>query len=118
MAERVHWIEGDITKVTLTSDHYHLWHDRAVFHFLTDSADQQAYVEAATRSVKSGGFLIIATFSPDGPAMCSGLPVQRYDAGSLVQKFPRCILVDTRLEDHETPSAAIQSFTYVLMKKP
>jgi hypothetical protein len=88
-----------------------------VFHFLTDSSDQQAYVEIATRSVKSGGFLIIATFSPDGPARCSGLPVQRYEAGSLTQKFSKFTLVDTRLEDHKTPGAAIQSFAYVLMKK-
>ena len=116
-ADRVQWMEGDITRVQLPFEHYDLWHDRAVFHFLTDSSAQQAYVEAATRSVRSGGFIIIATFSPEGPAKCSGLPVQRYDAETLARKFSECALLDSQMEIHQTPSGTSQSFTYVRLKK-
>jgi len=116
-ADRVQWMEGDITRVQLPFEHYDLWHDRAVFHFLTDSSAQKAYVEAATRAVKSGGFIIIATFSPEGPAKCSGLPVQRYDAATLVRQFSECVLMDSQMEIHQTPSGTSQSFTYVRLKK-
>jgi ubiquinone/menaquinone biosynthesis C-methylase UbiE len=117
LADRIQWLEGDITKVQLPAGHYDLWHDRAVFHFLTDSVAQHSYAEAATRAVRSGGFIIIATFSPEGPAKCSGLPVQRYDAASLASKFPQFTLLDSRLEDHKTPAGASQSFTYVRLQK-
>jgi ubiquinone/menaquinone biosynthesis C-methylase UbiE len=116
-ADHVTWMEGDITKIQLPVEHYDLWHDRAVFHFLTSSATQDAYVEAATRAVKSGGYIIIATFSPEGPEKCSGLPVQRYDAASLARKFPNCVLLDERREDHKTPAGVSQSFTYVKLQK-
>jgi SAM-dependent methyltransferase len=116
-ADRVQWMEGDITRVQLPSEHYDLWHDRAVFHFLTDSVTQEVYVEAATNAVRSGGFIIIATFSPEGPSKCSGLPVQRYDGDSLARKFPRFALLDSCQEDHKTPSGASQSFTYVRLRK-
>jgi SAM-dependent methyltransferase len=116
-ADHVQWMEGDITRVRLPFEHYDLWHDRAVFHFLTDPLAQHSYVEAATRAVKSGGFIIIATFSPEGPEKCSGLPVQRYDAASLARKFPQCDLLDERQEDHKTPAGASQSFTYVRLQK-
>jgi SAM-dependent methyltransferase len=117
LSDRVEWMEGDITRVQLPVEHYDLWHDRAVFHFLTDPLAQHTYVEAATRAVKSGGFIIIATFSPEGPVKCSGLPVQRYDAASLARKFPQCDLLDERQEDHKTPAGASQSFTYVRLQK-
>ena len=117
LADRVQWMEGDMTRVQLPFQHYDLWHDRAVFHFLTDSSAQQAYVEAATRAVKSGGYIIIATFSPEGPAKCSGLPVQRYDAETLARKFSDCVLLDSQMEIHQTPSGTSQSFTYVRLKK-
>jgi SAM-dependent methyltransferase len=116
-ADRVQWMEGDITRVQLPFEHYDLWHDRAVFHFLTDSSAQQAYVESATRAVRSGGFIIIATFSPEGPAKCSGLPVLRYDAETLARKFSECALLDSQMEIHQTPSGTSQSFTYVRLKK-
>jgi ubiquinone/menaquinone biosynthesis C-methylase UbiE len=117
MADRVQWMEGDMTRVQLPFEHYDLWHDRAVFHFLTNSSERQAYVEAATRAVKSGGFIIIATFSPEGPAKCSGLPVQRYDVATLVRQFSECVLLDSQTEIHQTPSGTSQSFTYVRLKK-
>jgi len=117
MADRVQWMEGDVIQVQLPFEHYDLWHDRAVFHFLTDRSAQQAYVDAATRAVRSGGFIIIATFSPEGPAKCSGLPVQRYDAATLVGQFSKCVSVDSQREIHQTPSGTSQSFTYVRLKK-
>jgi ubiquinone/menaquinone biosynthesis C-methylase UbiE len=116
-ADCVQWMEGDVNKVQLPGEHYDLWHDRAVFHFLTDSFAQHSYVEAATRAVRSGGFIVIATFSLEGPAKCSGLQVQRYDAASLAGKFPQFTLLDSRLEDHKTPAGTSQSFTYVRLQK-
>jgi hypothetical protein len=67
--------------------------------------------------VRSGGFIIIATFSPEGPAKCSGLPVLRYDAETLARKFSECALLDSQMEIHQTPSGTSQSFTYVRLKK-
>jgi len=107
LAKRVQWMEGDITKIQLPLEHYDLWHDRAVFHFLTDLADRHSYVEAATRSVKTGGFIILATFSPEGPLKCSGLTVHRYDPESLAGMFPRFDLQESRLEDHKTPAGVV-----------
>jgi SAM-dependent methyltransferase len=114
---RIVWIHGDITSVTLPADHYDLWHDRAIFHFLTDANDRNSYVKTATRSVKAGGFLIVATFATDGPSTCSGLPVARYENDTLAAQFPAFELVDSRHEAHRTPLGAIQNFIYCLLKK-
>jgi SAM-dependent methyltransferase len=117
LADRVHWTEGDITDVNLAVNHYDLWHDRAVFHFLTEPGKRTAYVAAATRTVKTNGFLILATFALDGPAKCSGLLVERYGPEELARQFPAFTLLDHRREQHKTPLGAIQNFTYVLMQK-
>lgn len=83
---------------------YDIWHDRAAFHFLTEDHDRTAYVERLTRAVKPGGHAIIATFAPDGPERCSGLPVVRYDAESLSQALGGAFeLVETRRHIHVTP---------------
>jgi len=71
-AQCVRWIEGDITKTVLPADAFDVWHDRAVFHFLTTSGDRAAYVRAVLRLVKVGGHVIVATFAEDGPDRCSG----------------------------------------------
>jgi SAM-dependent methyltransferase len=117
LGERVHWIEGDITHASLAANHYDLWHDRAVFHFLTEADKRMAYVAAATQALKSGGFLIMATFALDGPTKCSGLPVERYGPQELARQFPAFTLLDDRREQHQTPFGTIQNFTYVLMQK-
>jgi 2-polyprenyl-3-methyl-5-hydroxy-6-metoxy-1,4-benzoquinol methylase len=78
--ERVHWLVADITQVELESSAYDVWHDRAVFHFLTAAADCIAYVRQVAHAVKRGGHVIVSTFGPEGPARCSGLDVVRYDA--------------------------------------
>jgi ubiquinone/menaquinone biosynthesis C-methylase UbiE len=116
-APRVRWIEGDITKIELESNHYHLWHDRAVFHFLTEPQDRQAYIEVATRSIKDQAFLIMATFAPQGPIQCSGLKVERYGPEELANQFRAFRLIEARVEEHMTPSGTTQSFTYVLMQR-
>ncbi len=86
-AARVKWIAADVRDAPLGDRAYSVWHDRAVFHFLTDSADRQAYVAQVERTVQPGGYVLVATFAEDGPATCSGLPVVRYSANSLHSEF-------------------------------
>lgn len=116
-APRVHWIAGNILSVRLEDSFYNLWHDRAVFHFLTEPAQRAAYIAAATRSIRQGGFVVLATFASDGPAKCSGLPVQRYEPDQLAATFEAFALLESRREQHATPWGATQSFVYVLMQR-
>ncbi len=110
---KVSWIDADITQVELPANRYDIWHDRAVFHFLTDPADRAAYVQTVLRSVKPGGHVIVAAFAEDGPLQCSGLPVMRYRPGELHQQFGEPFqLLSHRKEQHHTPSGAVQSFVY------
>ena len=112
-AARVRWINGDITRVALAPGAYDIWHDRAVFHFLTDPADRAAYVAQVRRAVRPGGHVIVAAFGPEAPPQCSGLPVVRYEPGQLHAQFGgQFELVDHRSEAHRTPSGAIQQFVY------
>lgn len=112
-ARQVQWIEGDITEVALPEQRFDIWHDRAVFHFLTDEAQRQAYVEQVRRAVRPGGHVIVAAFGPNGPTQCSGLPVVRYAPGELHAQFGRAFeLLEHLQEAHHTPSGAIQQFVY------
>jgi ubiquinone/menaquinone biosynthesis C-methylase UbiE len=112
-AAQVHWITGDITKVPLAPASYDIWHDRAVFHFLTDPADRAAYVAQVRRAVVPGGHVIVAAFGPGGPTECSGLPVVRYEPGALHAQFgDRFEMLDHLSEEHHTPSGAVQQFVY------
>jgi 2-polyprenyl-3-methyl-5-hydroxy-6-metoxy-1,4-benzoquinol methylase len=107
------WITGDIRTVDLPGQTYDIWHDRAVFHFLTDPADRTAYVHQVIRAVKPGGHVIVATFSPDGPDKCSGLPVVRYDPDQLHGEFgPAFELLEHTSEEHKTPWGSVQHFVY------
>ncbi|MBW8303106.1 MAG: class I SAM-dependent methyltransferase [Brevundimonas sp.] len=109
----VHWIAGDITTVALEPSRYDVWHDRAVFHFLTRADDRAAYVRQVARAVRPGGHVIVATFGPEGPEKCSGLDVVRYDAGRLHGEFgPKFRLLESVTELHETPWGAPQQFMY------
>jgi ubiquinone/menaquinone biosynthesis C-methylase UbiE len=109
----VHWIAGDITAVDLEAARYDVWHDRAVFHFLTSADDRAAYVRQVSRAVKLGGHVIVATFGPEGPEKCSGLDVVRYDAENLHGEFgPKFRLLDSVTELHETPWGTPQQFMY------
>jgi len=117
-ARRVSWVEADITAVDLPRQRYDLWHDRAVFHFLTDAAQRHAYVERVLQSVKPGGHVIVATFAEDGPDRCSGLPVMRYGAETLHAEFgaPFELLEHSR-ETHHTPVGAVQQFVYCYCRR-
>ncbi len=117
-ADRVHWIEADITGAELAGNRYDIWHDRAVFHFLTDPADRDAYVQKVLRSVKPGGHVIVATFAEDGPLQCSGLPVMRYHPDELHDQFGASfILLKHQKESHQTPSGATQQFVYCYCRR-
>lgn len=116
-AERVTWIESDVAGFAPETA-YELWHDRAVFHFLTEAAEREAYVEAVRRSLKPGGAMVVATFALDGPDTCSGLPVRRYDAKLLREAFgPGFELVHVAAETHVTPWKTAQKFRYFLIKR-
>src|SRR5215469_9589484 len=84
-SERVHWLVADITQSELPPSRYDVWHDRAVFHFLTAPPDRVAYVRQVAHAIKHKGHVIVSTFGPEGPTKCSGLEVVRYDAESLCQ---------------------------------
>jgi trans-aconitate methyltransferase len=90
-----------------------LWHDRAVFHFLTDSAEQTRYLNVMREALDAGGALVISTFSTDGPESCSGLPVARYEATDLEQLLDGFTVVASRREEHVTPRGAVQPFTWI-----
>jgi 2-polyprenyl-3-methyl-5-hydroxy-6-metoxy-1,4-benzoquinol methylase len=112
-AERVHWLVADITQAELEPQVYDVWHDRAVFHFLTTQERRIAYVRQVARSVKPGGYVIVSTFGPEGPTKCSGLDVVRYDADSLHNEFGTHFrLVDSLKELHQTPFGTTQQFLY------
>jgi SAM-dependent methyltransferase len=113
LAQKVHWVCGDVTSVQLPVGRYDVWHDRAVFHFLTDPAQRAAYVQQVIRSVRTGGHVIVGTFGPEGPLQCSGLDVVRYDAGSLHREFgARFELVKHFDEAHHTPLGRSQQFVW------
>jgi SAM-dependent methyltransferase len=112
-ADAVTWWVDDITKAALPTARYDVWHDRAVFHFLTDEAQRKAYVDLVMRAVKPGGHVIVATFGPEGPTKCSGLDVVRYDTEGLHNEFGNAFnLVESATELHETPFGATQQFLY------
>jgi len=114
--DRIQWIAADVT-TWAPSRAYDVWHDRAAFHFLVDSADQAAYVERLRRALRRGGAAIIGTFAPDGPPMFSGLPVARWDAASLGALLgPDFVLVDARLHEHVTPRGAKQRFQFATFR--
>lgn len=114
----VQWIVSDVLSADLPFAHYGLWHDRAVFHFLTEPADQARYVTLARNCLREGGILIVSTFALDGPGECSGLPVCRYDADTLAARFGDGFtpLADSR-EIHRTPFATEQSFTTLVLRR-
>ncbi|MFH1816062.1 MAG: class I SAM-dependent methyltransferase [Pseudomonadota bacterium] len=117
-AARVKWIEADITTVELPPRRFDLWHDRAVFHFLTDSAQRDAYVATVLRAVKPGGHVIVAAFAEDGPERCSGLQVMRYGANALHAQFgARFELLEHSREVHHTPTGVVQQFVYCFCRR-
>ncbi|MEF8793199.1 class I SAM-dependent methyltransferase [Thiohalorhabdus sp.] len=116
-AEAVHWIEADAT-TWQPERTYRLWHDRAVFHFLTESADRAAYLANLEAAVPAGGFAVIATFGPEGPQRCSGLPVVRYSPASLQATLGTGFeQVAVEAEEHRTPGGQPQQFVGCLFRR-
>jgi SAM-dependent methyltransferase len=110
---RVRWLVGDITQAELPQHAYDLWHDRAVFHFLTEAEQRRAYVAQVLHALRPGGHVVVATFAEDGPAQCSGLPVARYSPDALQAEFGAPFeLLEQRREAHRTPTGAVQQFIY------
>jgi trans-aconitate methyltransferase len=116
-AKRVSFLHADVVRWE-PARQFSVWHDRAVFHFLTARRDRDRYVEAAQRAVHSGGALVLATFAPDGPDRCSGLPVLRYSAAGLTAVFaPAFSLVEQHREVHRTPEGVDQPFTWAVFRR-
>ena len=116
-ADNVEWIEHDITEF-LSDDTFDVWHDRAVFHFLTDTLDRSSYVHTMARALKPGAHAIIATFDLNGPEKCSGLIVQRYSPDTMIAALGDLFeFVETVSEEHLTPSGAKQNFVYCRFKR-
>jgi 2-polyprenyl-3-methyl-5-hydroxy-6-metoxy-1,4-benzoquinol methylase len=109
----IHGLHADVTQVNLPARSYDVWHDRAVFHFLTNPEQRIAYVHNVALAVKPGGHVIVSTFGPEGPNKCSGLDVMRYDAEALHDEFGgRFRLVESSKELHDTPFGTTQQFLY------
>lgn len=117
-AASVRFVQGDVTTPLLAAESVELWHDRAVFHFLTDERARAAYLEQVARCLRPGGYVVIGTFAPDGPERCSGLPVRRYAPKELAEALGPSfeLLVESR-EEHVTPAGKRQPFSYVLCRR-
>lgn len=116
-ASQATWLEADVLTAPLAPDHYDVWHDRAVFHFLTNADDRARYVAQVGRVVRPGGYVIVASFAPEGPTRCSGLDVVRYAPSDLHAEFgDRYRLLDSAHEEHRTPTGVTQSFVYCLCR--
>lgn len=117
LAAQVSWIEADVTEFD-PPQKYDLWHDRAVFHFLTDPNDRKKYVQNMEKALNSGGHVIIATFAIDGPLKCSGLDVERYSDEKLKNELGGSFeLMKSIKEAHVTPWGSKQNFIYCCFKK-
>jgi SAM-dependent methyltransferase len=116
-ATEVRWVVADVTGIDDVG-RFDLWHDRAVFHFLTDPGDRRRYVALAERSVAVGGHVVIGTFALDGPDKCSGLPVERYDGRKLTEAFGDSFALKREIaETHVTPWGKPQRFTFALLER-
>ena len=115
LAENVKWIVTDITEFNPT-EKYDLWHDRAVFHFLTQEKDINIYKKLLNSTIS--GYFLLATFSDEGPDKCSGLEICKYSELDLKNQFEEHFtLIDSFKKDHNTPFETIQNFTFSLFKK-
>ena len=116
-AEQVRWIAANVTAGPDIGA-FDVWHDRAVFHFLTIPAERAAYVALMARTIPLGGHVVIATFAPDGPQKCSGLEVRRYDGPALAAALGKQFdLMKSEPEIHVTPQGKLQSFQYSLFRR-
>lgn len=116
-APKVNYIAGDVCQFC-QEDKFDLWHDRAVFHFLSGTHEVKSYINNLSKSLKAGGYFIISTFSDSGPEMCSGLPIRRYSQKQLCTLFEQHFKpVKCFDENHKTPSGSIQNFSICVFQK-
>ncbi len=112
VSHKINYIVTDIVKWSPPGK-YHLWHDRAVFHFLVTQDDQNAYIEVLGKATNTGSIVIMGAFALDGPEKCSGLPVQKYSAETLAERFGSSFELLKTLDDtHLTPARREQKFTF------
>lgn len=117
-ADQVRWLNADVLAHRFEPGSIDIWHDRAVFHFLTEEAQRRTYLRQILQALRPGGFAIVGTFGPTGPTLCSGLPVRRYDAPSLHAEFGEQFQrLDDRLAVHTTPWGTPQQFVYCLCRR-
>jgi Methylase involved in ubiquinone/menaquinone biosynthesis len=117
-ADTVTWLTTDLLDAPLQQARYDLWHDRAVFHFLTEAEQRAHYLRQLARALKPGGHAVLATFGPQGPLKCSGLDTVRYDAWELARVLgDGFTLLDSTLELHATPFGTTQPFLYALFRR-
>jgi len=116
MADDIKWVVSDLRKFE-TEDRYDLWHDRAVLHFLTKEEDINRYVDAVRQFLKPNGYLIVSTFSLDGPKKCSGLGIKQYSEDSVKKLFSDFEHIRSFEEEHKTPWEASQVFIYSIFRK-
>lgn len=118
LSSSVTWLHGDVTETELLPQHYSLWHDRAVFHFLIELEMQQKYRDAILKALNKGGYFIIGAFTTNAPPQCSGLPVQRYTSDTLSTAFGKEFeLKRHKNEIHKTPSGIEQAYVYCLFQR-
>ena len=114
----VTWLQGDITEIELPQDHYLLWHDRAVFHFLTEPGARQKYRDQILSALRQDGYLLTGCFAPDAPPTCSGLQVQRYTAEALSKTLGSAFALKRQNNEiHTTPSGVKQAYIYCLFQR-
>ncbi|WP_020395197.1 class I SAM-dependent methyltransferase [Thiolinea disciformis] len=112
-APTIQWLVGDVLALDFAPHYYDVWHDRAVFHFLTENSQRERYVQQVLKAVKPDGHVIMATFGIHGPKQCSGLEVMRYDSQGLHSAFGQSFrLLDSLTVNHQTPSGMTQEFLY------
>ena len=117
-ANEVRWLEGDITRMALPQTYFDVWHDRAVFHFLTEALDRKRYRDQVLASLKPGGHLIFATFAHDGPTKCSGLDIVRYSTETIIAEVGEGFeFVESQSDLHKTPLHTEQKFLYSWFRK-
>ena len=116
-AEEVNWIVADASSFE-PGRQYDLWHDRAAFHFLTGEEDKKKYLDRVYKAVKPGGYVVMGTFSDQGPEKCSGLQVQRYSVSEMCKLFEKDFnMLSGKNVDHQTPSGGTQNFTFCCFQK-
>lgn len=116
-ANKINFVSSDIVHFH-PKESYDVWHDRATFHFLTQEDEIDKYIDIATQAVRPGGWMILGTFSMQGPDQCSGIPIRKYSKESLSKLFlPEFDIIQCQYYDHQTPGGSLQNFVFCFFKR-